>query len=126
MPFTNIIEVEKMIIFLPIIDCHSCCAKEIDVLKTFILPKERERIIILAKFRNKRELKLFERNIGLKTFEISSNDYLFSSKILNESPVVFLISPYLSGYCFLLNSKENYKIAEEYYKMIQKRFETKL
>jgi hypothetical protein len=119
---SDIIEIEKMIIFLPKIDCHTCSAKEIELLKTFFLPKERKRICILAKFRNKRESKLFEMNTGLETFEIQSEDNLFLNKILNERPVVFLISPYLYGYCFLLDNKENYKLSEEYYKMIQKRF----
>lgn len=120
---SDIVEEEKMIIFLPIINCHTCSAKEIDVLKKIIKPTVRERICILARFRNKRELKIFEKSTGLKTFDLLPESKLFLKQTLNDRPVLFILSPYLYGHCFFLSDNENYKLSEEYYKMIQKRFE---
>jgi uncharacterized protein YktA (UPF0223 family) len=119
---SSIVELEKMIIFLPEINCHTCSEREIKILKDFIQPEQRARIIVISKFQNKRELKLFEINSGLKTYEIMNDNELFKDITLNKTSVVFLISPFLKGYCFLIRDKENSKLFERYYQMIQKRF----
>lgn len=119
---STLIKIEKMVISLPKIDCHSCSAREVEILNEYIQPKQRARIIVLSKFNNKRELKLFEVNTGLKTYEIQNDEVLFENTYLTEIPVVFLISPYLKGYCFLVDNNESSKISEKYYQLIQERF----
>lgn len=111
---SKILDKDKLIIYLPNIDCHSCTSKEVELIKKIFPDSIRQQIIVIAKVENKREIKLFERFSGLQTYGITNNDFLFSNNHLIK-PTLFIARPSLQTYAYFVPYHDNPQISIMYY-----------
>lgn len=121
---SEILHEERLIIYLPDIGCHTCSDKEVELVKSIFLNEAKNKIWVIAKFNNKRELQLFESQSGLIVYGIDSQCE-FPSEKLALSPVLFLLSQDQIGFAFFKPVKEMSQFSILYYKAVLKRLNQK-
>jgi hypothetical protein len=123
---SDIIREEKLIIYLPDVTCRSCSERALQVLKDIFPSELNENIHIIARFNNKRELKIYEQNSSLKSLGLNFGDNLFSEAedSLNFQHILFIITPQVKGICFFIPD-DNVFFSKTYYKSIYQRFKNK-
>ncbi|GAB6013267.1 hypothetical protein [Viscerimonas tarda] len=119
---SNVIISEKLIIYLPEISCTSCSDGEINILNSFFSENEKGNIVVVANFRSNRELKIFEKNAGIKTYGIAKEEQ-FPSRTLNGSIVLFLLSDSFKASCLFIPDRTYGKLSEIYYEAVANKFQ---
>jgi hypothetical protein len=116
----NIVGKGKLVIYLPKIECFSCSDKEIEALHTIFSEKDRANIILISNFSSIRELKIFEQNSSLKSYDIQVN-YKFPVEELMNKTTLLYISENMTGSCVFVSDKSQNKLSEIYYHAMLKK-----
>jgi peroxiredoxin len=120
----DIIENEKMLVYLPEMSCSVCANQELELVNS-TFGEYTKNILIVSNFESVRKQKVFERESNIKTYSLKKNE-VFLPKNTTQNTVIFLISKELTGHCFLLLDSENSKVTEIYYKAIVERLNKNL
>lgn len=116
----DIVESEKLVIYLPNISCNTCTIGEIEIIESVFSEQQKKNIILISNFTNNREIKIFEKESSIKTFGVFKSKDFPNSELTNKI-VLFMVSDLLQGQCVFLPQIDNSKLSELYYKVILER-----
>jgi hypothetical protein len=117
---SEIVENEKMLVYLPNISCNTCTGRETELVNSIFGDRVKD-VLIVSNFESRREQIVFERESHITTFTLK-RDEIFPSPELSEHIVIFLISKELRGHCLLLPDEDNNKVSEIYYQAVSEKF----
>lgn len=117
---SELIDEDKIVFYLPNLGCSSCYEQEIALIKGMIPDGVKERVMTVGNFSNIRELKLFERSSGLRTFKIEEQNGEFPIIAFNETSVVFFLTRQMKCYA-LFDAVNNVRASKLYYKIISEK-----
>ena len=118
---SEIIENEKMLVYLPKISCNTCTIRETELINV-IFGEKVKNVMIVSNFQSLREQIVFEKETHIATYSLKRGES-FPIPEYGQHIVLSLVSKTLYAYCFLLPDDKMDKISEIYYQSVAKKFQ---
>lgn len=111
-----------IVIYLPTLGCSSCYEKELDLLCKTIPNDLKCKMLVVGKFSNVRELKLFEKKCKMRTLKLEDSVKSFPISFFEENPVAFILNKELLGFAFF-DMVNHVDYSELYYNVVVNRMQ---
>lgn len=115
----------KMVIYLPELECASCYEMQLQFLEATVTSDIKPQVLIIGRFQNIREQKLFESRSGFTTYRIEKSVSGFPLPMFDESPLTFLLQEDMTGYAFF-NAATSKNLSDMYYRFVVERMHRSL
>ena len=116
---SEVVENEKMFVYLPQIACNTCTYRETEMIHAIFGEKVND-VMIVSNFQSLREQIVFERETLITTYSLK-RDATFPLPEFEQQTVLFLVSNTLHVYCVLIPDETTSKISEIYYQAVAQR-----